>query len=45
MELSLRYHRPIRLGTEAIVRTRLAETVGVRINWDFDILPPLNQRL
>ena len=37
VELSLKYHRPIKLGTEAIVRTRLAETVGVRIHWDYEI--------
>lgn len=37
VELSLKYHRPIHLGTKAIVRTRLAETVGVRIHWDYEI--------
>ena len=37
IELSLKYHRPITLGTEAIVRTRLAETTGVRIHWDYEI--------
>ena len=37
VELSLKYHRPVRLGTEAIVRTRLVETTGVRIHWDYQI--------
>lgn len=37
VELSIRYHRPIRLGTAAIVRTRMADTDGVRINWDYQI--------
>ena len=37
VELSLRYHLPIRLGVSAIVKTRLLETKGVRINWDYEI--------
>ena len=37
VELSLRYHRPLTLGTQAIVRTRLAQTTGVRIHWDYEI--------
>ncbi|WP_036481188.1 thioesterase family protein [Myxosarcina sp. GI1] len=38
VELSLRYHRPVRLGTSAVVKTRLIETEGVRIHWDYRIL-------
>lgn len=37
VELSLRYHLPVRLGVSAIVKTRLVETKGVRINWDYEI--------
>ncbi len=37
VELSVRYHRPIRLGMAAVVRTRMAEVSGVRINWDYQI--------
>ncbi len=37
VEVSLRYHLPIRLGVSAIVKTRLIETKGVRINWDYEI--------
>ena len=37
VELSLRYHLPIRLGISAIVKTRLLEAKGVRINWDYEI--------
>lgn len=37
VELSLKYHSPIHLGTKAIVRTRLSETKGVRIHWDYEI--------
>ncbi len=37
VELSLLYHLPIRLGVSAIVKTRLSETEGVRMNWDYQI--------
>lgn len=37
VELSLRYHLPIRLGVSAIVKVRLVESIGVRINWDYEI--------
>ena len=37
VELSLRYHRPIRMGMTAVVKTRMAEMAGVRINWDYRI--------
>ncbi|MFM7450475.1 MAG: acyl-CoA thioesterase [Leptolyngbyaceae cyanobacterium] len=37
VEMSVRYHQPIRMGMEALVRTRMAEIEGVRINWDYQI--------
>jgi len=37
VEISLRYHLPIRLGVSAIVKTRLRETKGVRLNWEYEI--------
>jgi acyl-CoA thioester hydrolase len=37
VELSLRYHRPIRMGMAVVVRTRMADMEGVRINWDYQI--------
>lgn len=37
VELSLRYHRAIRMGMTAIVKTRMAQMEGVRINWDYQI--------
>jgi acyl-CoA thioester hydrolase len=40
VEMSLRYHRPIRLGMSAIVKTRMEEIEGVRINWDYSIQSP-----
>jgi acyl-CoA thioester hydrolase len=37
IEMSLRYHRVIRLGESAIVKTRMTEIAGVRIHWDYQI--------
>jgi acyl-CoA thioester hydrolase len=37
VELSVRYHRQIRMGVAAVVKTRMAEMEGVRINWDYRI--------
>lgn len=37
VELSVRYHLPIRLGVSAVVKTRLSETQGVKIYWDYQI--------
>lgn len=37
VELSLRYHLPIPLGTSAVVKTRLSETQGVKMYWDCQI--------
>lgn len=35
VEISLRYHRSFRLGETAIIKTRMHEIAGVRINWDY----------
>lgn len=45
VELSVRYHRPMQLGVRAVVRTRMAESSGVRINWDYQILSLDGQEL
>jgi acyl-CoA thioester hydrolase len=37
VDLSLRYHLPVRLGVSAIVKVRLIESKGVRIHWDYEI--------
>lgn len=37
VDLSIRYHRPIRMGMSAVVRTCMADLEGVRINWDYQI--------
>ena len=45
VELSVRYHRPIQLGMAAVVKTRMAEVNGVRLNWDYAIQSPDGQEL
>lgn len=37
VEISVRYHRPLRLGMTAVVKARMAEIDGVRLNWDNQI--------
>ena len=37
VELSLRYHQPLLMGMAAVVKTRMTEMAGVRINWDYQI--------
>ena len=45
VELSVRYHQPVRMGMAAIVRTRMADMEGVRINWDYQIQSPDGKEL
>jgi acyl-CoA thioester hydrolase len=37
VELSARYHRSLRLGESAVVKTQMTEIEGVRLNWDYQI--------
>lgn len=37
VELSIRYHASLRFGVTAIVKTRMAGMVGVRMQWDYRI--------
>lgn len=37
VELSLKYHYPLRLGNQAILRTRMNEMSGVRMHWDYQM--------
>ncbi|NES18754.1 MAG: acyl-CoA thioesterase [Symploca sp. SIO3E6] len=37
VELSLRYHRSVQMGMAVVVKTRMTEIAGVRINWDYRI--------
>jgi acyl-CoA thioester hydrolase len=45
VDLSLRYHRSVRLGMDAIVKTRMAGLNGVRIMWDYQIISADGQEL
>lgn len=37
IEVSLRYHKPMRMGVDAIVKTRMSDMQGVRLNWEQEI--------
>lgn len=37
VDLSMRYHIGLKMGNEAIVRARMMEMNGVRINWEYEI--------
>ena len=43
IELSLRYHHSIQLGQEAIIKTRINQITGVRINFDCCVESPNTQ--
>ncbi|BAZ29064.1 thioesterase superfamily protein [Cylindrospermum sp. NIES-4074] len=45
VELSVRYHLAIQLGMAVVVKTRMAEATGVRINWDYAIASTDGQQL
>jgi acyl-CoA thioester hydrolase len=45
VELSVRYHQSIQLGMAVVVKTRMAEVTGVRINWDYSIVSTDGQQL
>ena len=37
VEISVRYHKAVKLGMVVAVRTRMANTEGVRLDWDYKI--------
>lgn len=45
IELSIRYHLALRMGETAIVKTRLNDITGVRLNWDYKIQSPDDRHL
>jgi len=45
VELSIRYHLALRLGNAAVIKTRMTQMEGVRINWDYQIQSPDKQQL
>lgn len=40
IELSIRYHRALQFGRTAVVKTRMDEIKGVRLNWEYRIQSP-----
>jgi acyl-CoA thioester hydrolase len=38
VDLNVRYHHPLRLGTKATVKTRMSALQGVRLNWVYEIV-------
>lgn len=40
VDLSIRYHRPVRLGITAVIRTRLLQSSRIRMVWDYRIQFP-----
>lgn len=45
VDLSVHYHRSIHLGISAVIKVRMSEVSGVRINWDYVIESPDRQKL
>lgn len=37
VELSPRYHLPVKMGMTVVVRARLADTEGIKLDWDYQI--------
>ncbi len=37
VEVNLRYHRSLKMGDRAIVKTRVNDLEGVRLHWDYEI--------
>lgn len=45
VDISIRYHRSLRMGQLAIVKAKMLTMKGVRINWDYQIQSPDAQEL
>lgn len=45
VELAIRYHQPIQMGKNVLIKTRMVGVSGVRINWDYQIQSPDGQEL
>nr|MDJ0707157.1 thioesterase family protein [Leptolyngbyaceae cyanobacterium MO_188.B28] len=45
VDVSLNYHRPLRMGMQACIKTRLVKSQGVRLNWRYQIQALENQEL
>lgn len=45
VDMAIRYHRALRMGMAAVVKTRVSPPNGVRLNWDYQICDPDQQEL
>jgi acyl-CoA thioester hydrolase len=45
VDLTVRYHQALRLGDEAILKARMEEINGVRLNWQYRLESPDQQHL
>lgn len=45
VELTTRYHRAVRMGDAALVKTRMNRLDGVRLVWDYQITSPDHETL
>lgn len=45
VELSVRYHQSMAMGTGAVVKAYMERPSGVRLNWDYQIRSPDGQTL
>jgi len=45
VELAIRYHQSIRMGLNILIKTRMVDVTGVRINWDYQIQSEDEQEL
>ena len=45
VDLAIRYHQPVRMGMEALVKVSMQPFSGVRINWDYRLESPDSKTL
>ena len=45
VEMSLRYHKAMKLGTIAVVKSRITNYRGVRMKWEQNIVSPQDEEL
>lgn len=45
VDLAIRYHLPLPMGMDAVVKTRMTTSNSIRINWDYQIQSPDAQEL
>ena len=45
VELNVRYHRSLRMGMAAVIKARMTNLEGIRLNWDYQIQSADEQEL